>query len=313
MVEDHKGNKFKSMVEMCKYWGISAELVYRRLKYNWDLKEALEIKACTRRERVHHNYKYDHLGNKFNSIKAMCEHWGIPEGTFRHRINRGLSLKDALENNRNITVTGIETYDHLGNKFNSFIDMCKYWDKTDLLVNNRLGRGWSLEDALERPKKESSVKNIVYDHLGNEFNTKTDMCKYWGIEIKRLYSRTRNGWSLQEALETPVGETPKSKLVYDNLGNSFNTFKELCSYYNMPHNEVRARLKIGWSLEDALNIPIGKDRKNKAYYDHLGNKFNTLRRMCEYWNINVDTYLTRIKKGMSVKSALEEPLRRVLR
>lgn len=38
---DHKGNKFDSIQEMCKFWGISQTLYTMRRKNNWDLARAL--------------------------------------------------------------------------------------------------------------------------------------------------------------------------------------------------------------------------------------------------------------------------------
>ena len=44
--------------------------------------------------------------------------------------------------------------------------------------------------------------------------------------------------------------------------------------------------------------------QNYQYTDHLGNKFNSIKDMCKYWNVNVKTYTTRYKKGWSLKESL---------
>lgn len=32
-----------------------------------------------------------------------------------------------------------------------------------------------------------------YDHLGNRFDSVSDMCKHWGVNIQTYYCRIRSG------------------------------------------------------------------------------------------------------------------------
>ena len=41
--------------------------------------------------------QYDHLGNEYESLKAMCEHYGISVNGFYYRIKEGCSLKNPLK------------------------------------------------------------------------------------------------------------------------------------------------------------------------------------------------------------------------
>lgn len=41
--QDHLGNEFKNVEEMCKYWGINKNTYKGRLKRGWTLKETLEV------------------------------------------------------------------------------------------------------------------------------------------------------------------------------------------------------------------------------------------------------------------------------
>ena len=67
----------------------------------------------------------DHLGNKFDSEKEMCQYWNIKPQTFRERQKRSWSLEKSLcEKNNNLK----SCTDHLGNKFDSITDMCQYWN-----------------------------------------------------------------------------------------------------------------------------------------------------------------------------------------
>lgn len=92
--EDHLGNKFSSQKEMCEYWDIPQSVFSARKAARWTVEKCLTtpvnkicIKACV-----------DHLGNKYNSITAMCRAWGIEYSNYYSRVyQRGWSLKNALE------------------------------------------------------------------------------------------------------------------------------------------------------------------------------------------------------------------------
>ena len=95
----------------------------------------------------------DHLGNYYPNIKSMCAYWHIRPETFTRRRNvYGLSLKEALT--RPVKPNGGRwSIDHTGKKFRSRTAMCSYWNIDRKLFEYRLSRGWSLEDALIRPKR----------------------------------------------------------------------------------------------------------------------------------------------------------------
>lgn len=145
-VVDHQGNRFNSITDMCRHWGISLSMYYGRLNKNWSLRDTLETPVCEcgRKFKARQGNKCeDHLGNEFDSIKDMCNHYGVSYNTFFSRIYWGMSLKDAL------TLKICE--DHLGNVFSSIHAMCEHYGLRKGTLLSRLYRGWSLKDALETP------------------------------------------------------------------------------------------------------------------------------------------------------------------
>lgn len=71
---------------------------------------------------------YDHLGNEFTTIKAMCEHWCINKETYQTRIKQGMSLEQALTTPPRKGPKSCT--DHLGNVFSSVTAMCKHYGKS---------------------------------------------------------------------------------------------------------------------------------------------------------------------------------------
>lgn len=87
----------------------------------------------------------DHLNKEFNSVKEMCDHWGITLRQYYWRLNHGWSLKDIL-------TKSLAVVDHEGNKWENTSDMCLYWGVKLSTFKYRIKHGWSLKNALEFDK-----------------------------------------------------------------------------------------------------------------------------------------------------------------
>lgn len=101
----------------------------------------------------------------------------------------------------------------------------------------------------------------VKDHLGNEFYSIADMCKYWGIMEHNYNNRVRVlNWSLEKALTTEV----KDRKIKDHLGNSFNSTTEMCKQWNITRSLYLHRVnKLNWSVKRALTTPAVKKGNDK--------------------------------------------------
>lgn len=187
---DHLGNQYESFEQMCRTYNKDDSTVNYRLKLGLSLEKALTeeaVKGC-RLKRCK-----DHLGNTFNSFEEMCKTYNKSKYTVSKRLERGMSLKDALTKE----VAPKIYKDHLGNEYNSFREMCKAFNKRDILVQYRLKQGWSLEKALTY---EVRAHEECYDHLGNQYKSFSEMCRAYGKYSETVKDRLEKGWSLEEAL-----------------------------------------------------------------------------------------------------------------
>ena len=245
----------------------------------------------------------------------MCKHWNKPPTTVRTRLKFGWSLKDALEIPIGEKNTNSEQYicDHIGNKFKSTLEMCRYWNKSREAVNERLREGWSLKDALEIPIDNNKHTRKCTDHLGNQYNSFKEMCEAYNHSQSTIYARIKSGLSLKDALETGNGYSRLNKYVYDHLGNKFKTKRDMYRHWNISESVVNGRLRNGWSLQKALETPEKTLNSRTAHIikDHLGNEFSTKKDMAKHWNIEYNIVLQRLENGWSLKDALETPVRRV--
>ena len=103
------------------------------------------------------------------------------------------------------------------------------------------------------------IDRVCKDHLGREFESMADMCKYWGVKYGVFYNRYKiKGYDLENSLtmEEPV------HYVEDHLGNKFRSVDRMCRYHNVSLPTYNNRRKIGLSLEEALTKPTrGQGRR----------------------------------------------------
>lgn len=97
--------------------------------------------------------------------------------------------------------------------------------------------------------------------------------------------------------------------VKDHLGYQYNTVIEMLKHYGIKKITYYHRLDRGWSLKETLETPTIQSRKGlknitKVREDHLGNQFKSTEQMCKHYNVNRNTFESRIQLGMSLKSAL---------
>lgn len=196
----------------------------------------------------------DHEGNKFFSIKDMCEYWGIECQLFQQRIRAGWELNDALTKPKCQTNqrAAKPCTDHLGNTFSSISELCRHYGIPRTTLKSRQKKGYTLEECL-CPEKINESRYKVVDHMGNRFKSLRKMVQYWNLSLPAFQHRIESGWSLKDALETPVyTRHALAKVCKDHLGNEYPSKLAMCRHYGISVSKFRSRVKRGVSLEIAL-------------------------------------------------------------
>lgn len=235
-------------------------------------------------------------GKTYKSFEKMCEAYDLKMTTVKARLKRGWDLASAL-----MPISEPEkAHDHLGNEYESFTAMCKHYNQNSECVKERLKSGMSLEIALTKKTRNEINKGQTYiDHLGNEFATFAEMCKYHNRPSTSVRCALKNNIDLETALTTKgVDHTCE-----DHQGNIFPSFAKMCEYYDVRVQTVLSRLKRGKSLEDAL---LGTNSK-RLCQDHLGNTYRSFNAMCKKYGINSVTAHSRIYEGWTLEDALTIP------
>ena len=239
----------------------------------------------------------DHKGNTFKSQAAMLSYYNVSKKTFQTRKSKNWTLEECLLGKTTRYV------DHMGQSFTNYKEMCEHWNVNTKTFSRRKNKGWSIEECLlgrttPEPVKTKKVTILKYaDHTGQKFATIKEMSEHWGISPTVYKHRIKIGWSIKDALTTPVNA---HMITHDHLGNTFANKKEMCEFYGINYKSFSKKIASGWSLERALTY----HHSNNEVIDHKGQKFESINQMCRHWNVPSGTYSQRIKNGWTIEESL---------
>lgn len=191
--------------------------------------------------------------------------------------------------------------DHLGQEFGSFELMCRAWGQDSNLVQHRLNVDhWDLKRALTEEASKGYRSQPVEDHLGHKFPQKKARAQYWGHSARVVDKRLKSGKSLQEALVTP--SNTRMNPVHDQNGTmiGYGTQQQARNAGICPQ-QLNSKLQAGVPA-----IDLHKNRAMTQCMDHLGHVFEQKKAMCDYWDMTVGAFNSRIKRGYSIERALTE-------
>lgn len=191
--------------------------------------------------------------------------------------------------------------DHLGQEFGSFELMCRAWGQDSGLVWHRLNVDhWDLKRALTEEASKGYRSQPVEDHLGHKFPQKKARAQYWGHSARVVDMRLRSGKSIQEALVTP--SNTRMNPVHDQNGTmiGYGTQQQARNAGICPQ-QLNSKLQAGVPA-----IDLHKNRAMTQCMDHLGHVFEQKKSMCDYWDMTVSAFNSRIKRGYSIERALTE-------
>ena len=186
-IRDHLGHEYSSIKELCLTYNITRTAYESRMRAGWEIEKVLTTPTRPKTTEI-----IDHLGQKYPSKTALCDAYGLKLNAFLRRIKDGWDLEKALT-----TPADPLTYDHLGNAFTSYAQMCKHYNKSIATVYNRLYKQkLSLKEALTNPSTYECL-----DPFGNQFPSANEMARHYKIKPEQYKGRIQRKWSIIEALE----------------------------------------------------------------------------------------------------------------
>lgn len=123
------------------------------------------------------------------------------------------------------------------------------------VISLRLQYGWSVDDALTMPLGEGPTKKPMFLEYMGERKQLAEWARKTGISRTAIMLRIRRGWTVEQALTLPVGPglpIPRM-LTHNGITQSILGWSKTTGIRDVT---IRARLKMGWPIEDTLTKPV---------------------------------------------------------
>jgi lambda repressor-like predicted transcriptional regulator len=130
----------------------------------------------------------------------------------------------------------------------------------------RLRRGWEPKEAMTTPLKPRrhhvGPRKPVTGTRMLEVDGRTQSMSAWareaGLSRATLSARLEKGWGEREAVRTPVGARLLRETKYAHLvaGERPQSMAARARKAGMNPSTLYKRLRMGWDLESALEIPV---------------------------------------------------------
>ena len=151
--------------------------------------------------------------------------------------------------------------------------------------------------------KNNKTKNFLVSTLvAQAFLNKVNPDK----EVMHIYDINDNSVDNLKYGYRKIGKPSKNFMSYNR--KQYKKYSDLAREYNITPQRLIKRLKKGWSLDEAINIPvIRKERRlHKKLYKY-NNKIMSVKQLSEFSGLSQSTISKRLDRGWSIEEAIEIP------
>lgn len=301
------GVTYPSFKEAARAYSLNPETVRGRLNSDWTIEEAFDIVEKENKNVLTLN------GVTYKSRSQAADAYNIDVKLVEARLNINWSIEEAFgikekpnASHKSVIVNGV-TYPSIEKATNTF-------KIPIVLVRSRIRKGFSIEEALglkEREYKHPLHKELIIN--GKYFKSAREASLAFGIDANTFRNRLRLGFTAEEAAGiTPRKRTrssgPKQTKIKKNSievnGTFYKSITEAAKAHSLASYLVKARLKLGWSIEEALEI-IKRDSKGKPIPIVIqGKTYPSKFEAAKAFNIGYGTLKWRLSKGWPIEKAV---------
>ena len=126
-------------------------------------------------------------------------------------------------------------------------------------------------------------KHIPVTVCGTKYRTITECCNALGVRINTVYKKIRrDNMPLEQAILASIPD------IYEVDGKIYKTLKDIARDYNLSYETFRSRIELGWTVHDAVYVPIGTSRFNLKKFK-LGDKLYTAKELQQITGLNISS------------------------
>lgn len=145
---------------------------------------------------------------------------------------------------------------------------------------------------------------------GRTFDSLTEASNFHGISIQKASRRIKDGWKIEQVfgLEPPPNRNPKSGRRLSVNGKEFRSIKDAAQKFGIAPTNVRARLALGWTLEEALELTERKKKRTPRVSDSKilceGRKFPSIGEFAAAYRLPYRRVYKRLRLGWTPEQAV---------
>ena len=152
-----------------------------------------------------------------------------------------------------------------------------------------------------------NVKSLNYNNTGKPRLLKPKINRYGYKEVKlSKNNKTRNFLVSTLYVRHFINQKNKNTIY---KGKKYKSFSSLARHFGIEPKLFFKRLRNGWDIDEALQIPLERDYRilNVKLFNYNG-KLLSVRQLAELSGISKRNIYKRINRGWSVEEAVEIPI-----
>lgn len=140
---------------------------------------------------------------------------------------------------------------HIGDISDDSVENIEYGYRSEMLhLTYKKGR-----------RKIGKPSGNIVSYKGKAYRKWSELARDYKISPELMFKRLNRGWNLSEALEIPSNLNKHLKVKLYKYNGKLYTVKQLSEISGISEKNIYERLKRGWDIESAVEIPLGRKVK----------------------------------------------------